>query len=231
MTADVSTDDTGRLDAGDTGKLAGRAPRGRFARANHVRALDGLRALAIIAVICYHAWPAQVPGGFLGVTVFFVLTGFLTTRSVWVEQRRSGSFDFVRYARRRVERIAPAMLAMVLVTIVASAILSANLLVKVHADALPSALFYSNWHYIASQVSYFQAAGLPSPLTHLWFTSLSMQWLRGGVSRARVHGAHGPALRPRRRHGARLLRTRHAPRRDDGRRLPRRLLPHAAPRP
>ena len=176
MAADVSTDDTGRLDAGDTGKLAGRAPRGRFARANHVRALDGLRALAIIAVICYHAWPAQVPGGFLGVTVFFVLTGFLTTRSVWVEKRRSGSFDFVRYARRRLERIAPAMLAMVLVTIVASAILSANLLVKVHADALPSALFYSNWHYIASQVSYFQAAGLPSPLTHLWFTSLSMQF-------------------------------------------------------
>ena len=109
-------------------------------------------------------------------TVFFVLTGFLTTRSVWVEQCRSGSFDFVRYARRRLERIAPAMLAMVLVTIVASAILSANLLVKVHADALPSALFYSNWHYIVSQVSYFQAAGLPSPLTHLWFTSLSMQF-------------------------------------------------------
>ena len=167
-----SPDATGRLSADATGKLAGRT----FARASHVRALDGLRALAIIAVVCYHAWPAQVPGGFLGVTVFFVLTGFLTTRSVWVERRRTGSFDLGRYVRRRIGRIAPAMLAMIFVAVVLSAILSPNLLVKVHGDALPSALFYSNWHYIANQVSYFQAAGLPSPLTHLWFTSLSMQF-------------------------------------------------------
>lgn len=158
--------------AAEARHMAGAAkPAGR----RRVEALDGLRALAIAGVIAYHAWPATVPGGFLGVTVFFVLTGYLITRSI-LRTRARGGFSYGRYLWRRVVRVAPATWACIGVTCALTWRLALGLLPKVHTDALLAALFVSNWGYILRQVSYFAAAGLPSPITHLWFLGVTMQF-------------------------------------------------------
>lgn len=141
-----------------------------------IPALDGLRALAILAIVVYHANATWLPGGFIGVTTFFVITGFVITRSVTRELSRRGSFSFVDFILRRLLRLWPMLLAVIGVTIVLTAIFALNLLGKVKSDALPAALFFENWHYIFSNVSYFAAAGLPSPLTHLWYLGVVMQF-------------------------------------------------------
>lgn len=150
------------------------APKGD-APARRIGAIDGLRALAIAGVVLYHLRPSVLAGGFLGVTVFLVITGFLATRSVMGALGR-GSFSYGRYLLRRVVRLLPPVLVVVALTALATYLASPSLLPKVQADALPGSLFFSNWSYIFRQVSYFQAAGLPSPLTHLWYLGVVMQF-------------------------------------------------------
>ena len=141
-----------------------------------IGALDGLRVLAIAAIVIYHANPTWLPGGYLGVSVFFVLTGYLTTLSLEREIGRTGKLDYPRFLLRRVSRLLPTMLAVVGVTAVLCALLSPGLLPKVKTDAVPALLFFENLFYIFRNVSYFAAAGLPSPLTHFWFLGVTMQF-------------------------------------------------------
>lgn len=140
-----------------------------------VLALDGIRGLAIIAVVLYHLRPAILRGGFIGVTVFFVLSGFLITRSV-MRSIAEGNFSYSRYLRKRISRL----WGPVFITITFSALIvylfSPSLLPKLQSDVLPAATFMSNWSYIFRQVPYFAAAGLPSPLTHLWFLGVLAQF-------------------------------------------------------
>ena len=157
-----------------TEKSTPAAPKGE-APARRIGAIDGLRALAIAGVVLYHLRPSALAGGFLGVTVFLVITGFLATRSVMGALDR-GSFAYGRYLLRRVVRLLPPVLVVVALTALATYLASPSLLPKVQADALPGSLFFSNWSYIFRQVSYFQAAGLPSPLTHLWYLGVVMQF-------------------------------------------------------
>ncbi|PAU67697.1 acyltransferase family protein [Bifidobacterium criceti] len=147
----------------------------REATQAHIRAIDGLRALAILGVILYHMRPQLASGGFLGVTVFFVISGFLITRGMLglLDARR---FSYPRFMDRRARRIWPPVLTTIAFAAVIVYTWAPSLLLKLRADAVPSALFYSNWSYIFRHVSYFDAAGLPSPLTHLWYTSLIMQF-------------------------------------------------------
>lgn len=168
----------------------------------HIAVLDGMRALAIIGVIGYHTRPSLLPGGFLGVTLFFVVSGFLLTRSM-VNLLERLRFSYPHFLRGRVRRLWPSVLATIAGTAILVYCLAPSLLPKVRGDALPSSLFYSNWSFIFRKLSYFQAAGLPSPLTHLWFTSLIMQFYvlwpllfvlifqlcRSRVARAAVIGA------------------------------------------
>lgn len=141
-----------------------------------IRALDGIRALAIIAVVLYHMRPAVLTGGFIGVTVFFVLSGFLITRSVLRELSRERRFSYLRYLRRRLLRLWPPVLVTIAGAALFSYIFAPSLLPKVQADALPAALFASNWVYIFREVPYFAASGLPSPLTHLWYLGVLAQF-------------------------------------------------------
>lgn len=141
----------------------------------HIAVLDGMRALAIIGVIGYHTRPSLLSGGFLGVTLFFVVSGFLLTRSM-VNLFERLRFSYPHFLRGRVRRLWPSVLATIAGTAILVYCMAPSLLPKVRGDALPSALFYSNWSFIFRKLSYFQAAGLPSPLTHLWFTSLIMQF-------------------------------------------------------
>lgn len=141
-----------------------------------VAALEGLRALSIAAIVLYHALPSALPGGFFGVTVFFVLTGYLTTISVERELERDGSIDYPGFLLRRLRRLVPSVVVVVGATALLSALFSHALLPKVKSDALAALLFFENIHYIVTDVPYFAAAGLPSPLTHLWFLGVTMQF-------------------------------------------------------
>lgn len=152
-----------------------RAVPAHFSQSPRNGAIDALRALAIAGVVLYHTRPALLGGGFIGVTIFFVLTGFFATRSVTRALAR-GSFSYVRYVLGRVARLLPAALIVVALTALGAYLVAPSLLEKVRSDALPSALFFSNWSYILRQVSYFEATGLPSPLTHLWYLGVVMQF-------------------------------------------------------
>lgn len=139
-------------------------------------AFDGLRAIAITAVVIYHANQAWLPGGFFGVTVFIVLSGYLTTLSVARRLSSNEGFSYPRFIAERVRRLLPSMLLVVASTLVLSLAFAPALLGKARADVVPSLMFFDNIHYIVNKVSYFAAAGLPSPLTHFWYLGLLMQF-------------------------------------------------------
>ncbi len=140
-----------------------------------VDALDGLRLLAILGVVVYHANATWLPGGFFGVTVFLALTGYLTTLSVLKKAQSKAGFDYFQVLLGRVKRLLPAALFVVGLTAALCALFATNLLSKVKSDALPAVFFVENIFYIVREVSYFAAAGLPSPLTHLWYLGVVMQ--------------------------------------------------------
>lgn len=155
---------------------AQKSPAARPPRSHYVGALDGLRVLAILAVLVYHANPSWLPGGYFGVTVFFVVTGYLTTLSIEREIGRAGRLDYPRFVLKRVTRLLPSMLAVVGVTTLLCVFLAPNLLPKVKSDAVPALFFVENVFYIVRNVSYFANAGLPSPLTHFWYLGVVMQF-------------------------------------------------------
>ena len=148
-------------------------PRGGSRR---IGGLDGLRVIAILGIVLYHANPTWIPGGFFGVTVFFVITGYLFTLSVQREIARTGSLGYGRLVLKRAVRLWPTMLAVIGVTVILSALRAPYLLPKVQSDVIPALLFFENIFYIVRQVSYFAAAGAPSPLTHFWYLGVVMQF-------------------------------------------------------
>ncbi len=139
-------------------------------------ALDGLRLLAIAAVFVYHADPTALPGGFAGVTLFFVITGYLLASSIDRQLHGKGSFSYLDHLKRRVTRLLPAMLALVGIVALLSIIVARPLVPKMKDDVVPALLFFENWFYIIRNVSYFAASGLPSPLTHFWYLAVVMQF-------------------------------------------------------
>ncbi|HJB49009.1 MAG TPA: acyltransferase [Candidatus Olsenella excrementigallinarum] len=144
--------------------------------AGRIGAIEGIRTLSIVAILLYHADPSWLPGGFFGVSVFFVLTGYLTTISLEREIERTGGVDYLRFVVRRLVRLVPSVIVAVGVTTVLCALFAHPLLPKLKSDVLSALLFFENIHYILSDVPYFAAAGLPSPLTHLWFLGVTMQF-------------------------------------------------------
>lgn len=148
----------------------------RHARSRYIPALDGIRALAVVAVIIYHLNPSLAPGGMQGVTVFFVLSGYLITSLLLVEFRDSGRIDFKRFWQRRLRRLVPAVLTVIIVTAALCTGFNHVMLTKMRPDIIPSALFINNWWQIFNHQSYFSAVGDPSPLTHFWSLAIEMQF-------------------------------------------------------
>lgn len=151
-------------------------PKRTTGKRRNFAAIDGLRALSILAILIYHARATWLPGGYVGVTVFFVITGYLITASVERELEREGRLDYINFMFRRVTRLLPSILALIGVTTILVLVFSPSLLAKLKSDAIPAALFFENIWYIVRNVSYFAAAGLPSPITHLWFVGVTMQF-------------------------------------------------------
>lgn len=138
-------------------------------------ALDGLRALAVLGVIAYHAGFGWIPGGWIGVEVFFVVSGFLITSLLIDERAGSGRVSLGQFWVRRARRLLPA-LAVVLVTvaIVTAAVGTADQQAQLRRD-LPWAIFYAgNWGQIAGSIPYYAAH--PPLLRHLWSLAVEEQW-------------------------------------------------------
>jgi len=138
--------------------------------------LDGLRALAVAGVVLYHAGVSWMPGGFLGVDVFFVLSGYLITSLLLAERRREGSVGFKAFWLRRARRLLPAVLLVVFVCLLAASTIARDDLARTRGDALASLVYLTNWHLIAASHSYFNAFGRPSLLQHLWSLAVEEQF-------------------------------------------------------
>lgn len=145
------------------------------ARRGRVAQVDGLRALAIAAVFCYHLDVTWLPSGHLGVIMFLVLTGYLVTSSL-LNHLREGLGAIPRFWVRRVLRIWPPVAVMIAFTVLACVIFNHVLLTKARPDVLPGLGLFENISYILRGVSYFDQIGGPSPLTHLWYVGVDIQF-------------------------------------------------------
>lgn len=146
------------------------------AKLPYVPALDGLRALAVVAVLLYHAGLAWMPGGFLGVEVFFVVSGFLITSLLLAEYRATSRIDLGRFWFRRARRLLPAVFLMVAVTTAFAVAFLPEEVAGLRADALAAAGYVTNWYLVFAQESYFEAVGRPSLLKHLWSLAVEEQF-------------------------------------------------------
>lgn len=141
----------------------------------YVPALDGLRAVAVVGVMLFHGGVSWIPGGYLGVDVFFVLSGYLITTLLLRERVSTGGVDLRAFWTRRLRRLLPALLVLLAVVAVATPFfVAAAERASVRGDAIASLLDVANWHFIVTDQSYF--AGAPSPLRHLWSLSVEEQW-------------------------------------------------------
>ena len=138
--------------------------------------LDGLRALAVAGVVLYHAGVSWMPGGFLGVDVFFVLSGYLITSLLLAERQRNGQVGFKAFWMRRARRLLPAVLLVVFVCLLAASTIARDDLARTRGDALSSIVYLTNWHLVAASHSYFNAFGRPSLLQHLWSLAVEEQF-------------------------------------------------------
>ena len=139
--------------------------------------LDGIRALAIVAVLLYHGGVAWADGGFLGVEAFFVLSGFLITSLLIAEWRGSATIALRAFWARRARRLLPALFCMVAVVGLYEALASSgSSLPDLRSDGIATLFYYGNWHEIATQSNYFAATGPVSPLQHTWSLAIEEQF-------------------------------------------------------
>lgn len=142
----------------------------------YITGLDGIRAIAVIMVLAYHLKLALFKSGFLGVTVFFVLSGYLITDILISEVEEEGTIDLKNFWLRRIRRLVPAVMSMAVVIIFVSAVVNRVIFTKGCKDFLASVLGFNNWWQIFNKVSYFEAAGVPSPFTHCWSLAIETQF-------------------------------------------------------
>jgi peptidoglycan/LPS O-acetylase OafA/YrhL len=138
--------------------------------------LDGLRAVAVLAVVLYHLNVGWASGGLLGVGVFFVLSGYLITDLLLAEREREGAIALGRFWLRRARRLLPALWVMLVVVTLWIALLEPSQLAGVRGALLAALLYFSNWWYAFQHVSYFASFGPPSPLGHLWSLAVEEQF-------------------------------------------------------
>jgi len=156
-------------------KLRATASGTSTARLPYVPGLDGLRALAVVAVLLYHAG-LNWSGGFLGVETFFVLSGFLITALLFAEWRQHGRIDLAAFWLRRARRLLPALYLMLLGTLVFAGLWLRSERTELGADALAALSYVMNWRLILGGNPYFDPLVRPSLLQHLWSLAVEEQF-------------------------------------------------------
>ncbi|MCU0294760.1 MAG: acyltransferase [Candidatus Nanopelagicales bacterium] len=142
----------------------------------YIPGLDGIRAIAVLAVLLYHSGLAAVPGGFLGVDVFFVLSGFLISSLLLQEIEHTHAVSFKQFYIRRARRLLPALFATLALSAVLVLLFARDAAAQFREDAIASAVYVTNWWYISSDLSYFEAMGRPPMLQHLWSLAVEEQF-------------------------------------------------------
>ncbi len=175
------------------------APRGRPISFGYVPALDGLRAIAVFGVMLYHGGAPGVGGGFLGVNVFFVLSGFLITSLLLGEWTTRLTIRLGEFWARRARRLLPALLVMLVgVAIYAKVFASPGQFPNLRLDTLSSLFYVANWHFIFAGSNYFDLTS-SSPLAHMWSLAIEEQFYIVWPPVVLVLVHFGAKLRPSRR--------------------------------
>lgn len=147
------------------------------ARFGHRPALDALRGLAVLIVVAFHSELGFAKGGYLGVSTFFTLSGFLITTLVLVEHSGRGRVDLRAFWRRRFRRLLPAaVVAIALVVALVAVIGDPSTKASIGGDAASSVFYIANWHLLWSGTSYAQLFTSPSPLLHMWSLAVEEQF-------------------------------------------------------
>src|SRR3954470_17107381 len=141
-----------------------------------IAALDGLRGVAVACVFVNHARPSTLAGGWLGVDMFFVLSGFLITSLLLAEHARGGRINLRRFYARRARRLLPALFLLLAgLAVVARLAPGMAGFADFRGDGAAALAYIANWHFIAAGASYFDAFA-PSPLRHLWSLAIEEQF-------------------------------------------------------
>lgn len=148
----------------------------RLKKKRYIKGLDGIRAIAVVAVILYHLAPFSFQGGFLGVPIFFVVSGYLITDLLFQEFQQNGTIDVKAFYIRRIKRLYPGLVAMVLSTAAYITLFSRGLVENLKSVIGTNFLYVYNWYQINHHESYFDKFGNQSPFTHLWSLSIEGQF-------------------------------------------------------
>jgi peptidoglycan/LPS O-acetylase OafA/YrhL len=153
------------------------------AHLRYIRGIDGLRAISVLAVLVYHNYvvggssPGWLPGGFYGVEVFFVLSGYLITSLLLDERTRTGTVALKAFWFRRARRLLPALFLMLSVVVLFTLVfLRDNAISELKSDVVAAVTYTSNWWQIIANRSYFEQAGRPELLKHLWSLAIEEQF-------------------------------------------------------
>ncbi|MFL6107681.1 MAG: acyltransferase family protein [Marmoricola sp.] len=139
--------------------------------------LDGLRAIAVYLVLFFHARVGLAGGGFIGVDLFFVLSGFLVSNVIFSEIDKDGSFRLGNFYARRVRRLLPAAVVVIVATAVASVLVfDVVRRVEMVGDARAALLYYANWHFLGQSTDYFSQDLQESPYLHFWSLAIEEQF-------------------------------------------------------
>jgi peptidoglycan/LPS O-acetylase OafA/YrhL len=158
-----------------TGEAPASAPALAGPHLRHEPALDGLRGLAVVAVVVFHL--DRLQGGFLGVDLFFVLSGFLITSLLVSEHHRSGAIDLGRFWSRRARRLLPALFLMLVgVSVLLLRFTAEADRARFRGDELATLFYVANWHRMFAEVGYWDIFSVPSPLDHAWSLAIEEQF-------------------------------------------------------
>lgn len=147
----------------------------RLSTSRYITGFDGIRTLAVIGVILYHLLPTQMRGGYLGVPVFFVVSGYLITDLLRQEWDQNGKIKVIDFYVRRMKRLYPGMVVMLGLAAAYITLFQRNLLNNLRGVVVSSLLYYNNWWQINHGLSYFDRFGNESPFTHLWSLAVEGQ--------------------------------------------------------
>lgn len=142
----------------------------------YISGLDGLRAISVLAVILYHLHFPWINGGYLGVTVFFVLSGYLITDLLINEYQKTGTIDFKSFWVRRLRRLIPALFVMLILITVWITLFQRDYLAGLRGEIGAAFVYISNWYYVWQEHSYFTQFAPPSPLQHMWSLAVEEQF-------------------------------------------------------